>query len=95
LTDEVCVWYSGFANQHFKGVIMAIIIKVLDQGTKRPKSGVRVSFISRTGWGKEKWTDKDGCVFYELDPFIATTLTIKDTKKSEQRLGTGENVFYI
>ena len=74
---------------------MAIIIKVLDQGTKRPKSGVSVSFMSKTGWGKEKWTDKDGCVSYALDPFMATILTIKDTKKSEQRLGTGENVFYI
>jgi hypothetical protein len=88
------VWYSDFTNQHFKGVTMAIIIKVLDQNTKKPKSGIRVSYSHQSGYVSEKWTDSDGCVSYATDP-VKAVVTIKGDRKDPQNLKNGENVFYI
>jgi hypothetical protein len=73
---------------------MSIIIKVLDQNTKKPKSGIRVSYSSRRGSGRDKFTDDSGCVYYEVDPTSAV-VTIKGDRKPEQHLKNGENVFYI
>lgn len=73
---------------------MAVIIKVLDQNTKKPKSGIPVSYSSQRGSGREKWTDDSGCVHYQVDP-ISATVTIKGHRKPEQHLKNGENVFYI
>lgn len=78
----------------FLGGIMAIIIKVLDANTRKPKKGIRVSYSSNRGHGSEKWTDDSGCVHYQVDP-ISAVVTIKGDRKPEQRLNNGENVFYI
>jgi hypothetical protein len=78
----------------FLGEIMAVIIKVLDQNSKKPKSGIRVYYSSNRGSGSEKWTDDSGCVYYEVDPTSAV-VTIKSDRKPEQYLKNGENVFYI
>ncbi len=80
--------------QSILGEIMAVIIKVLDSGSKQPKSGVRVSYSSSRGQGSEKFTDSSGCVSYMVDP-VKAVVTIKGNQRSEQFLKNGENVFYI
>lgn len=76
---------------------MAVIIKVLDKRTLKPKPGITVSYIRTSGFGgsgRDKTTQQDGCVIYEVDSCKAV-VTIRGDRKSEQFLENGENVFYI
>ena len=78
--------------------LMAIIIKVLDKNTLKPKSGISVSYIRTSGiggFGSTRSTNESGCVSYQVDPCHAI-VTIKGVRKPEQRLENGDgNVFYI
>ncbi len=93
LTPNNDLCYIMDANQ-FQKKIMAVIIKVLDQHSKKPLSGIRVSYSSNRGSGREKITDQTGCVSYAVDP-VHAVVTIKDVRRPEQYLKKGENVFHI
>ena len=92
LTEYIYVWYIDFANQHFKGVIMAVEFFVTKNG--HAVANALVYYSKSAGWG-ERRTDANGYASFAIDPGHATCIRINGKDQGRRYLEKGVNEFKI